>query len=63
MTKLEVNAKVAEAIEHLAMAQMGRPSSERQVHKKAAGEILGSISRRDLAKVDDELAERLTYLV
>lgn len=55
MTKIEVNAKVAEAVEHLILAQPGRPSSERQIHRNAANEIMGALKMADLRKVDDEL--------
>jgi hypothetical protein len=55
MTKLEVNAKVAEAIEHLMMAQPGRPSAERQIHRQAANQIMGSLEMKDLRKIDDDV--------
>lgn len=60
MTKLEVNAKVAEAVEHLMLAQPGRPSSERQKHRTIANEIMGALSMKDLRKVNDELLAQLS---
>jgi len=59
MTKNEVNAKVAEAIEHMRLSQPGRPSSIRQAHRKLSNEIMGSLSDRDLKKVNDEMLNLL----
>lgn len=64
MTKLEVNGKVAEAIEELRKAQPGRgPAETRSKHKAAANELMASIPRRDMVKVEDDLLSILSCLV
>ena len=64
MTKNEVNGRVAEAVELLRRAQPGRNAAEvRQELRSEASRILTSISRRDMRKVDDDLAAVLVQYV
>ena len=59
MTKNEVNAKVAEAIEFLRRAQPGRPMSERTANREKANAIMAELTMRDLRKINDELLAML----
>jgi len=55
MTKNEVNAKVAEAIEFLERAQPGRPMYERVANREKANAIMAELTMRDLRKISDEM--------
>jgi hypothetical protein len=59
MTTNEVNAVVAEAVEEMRRAQPGRPGTERAAHRAKANELMAKLTRRDLRKVRDEMAELL----
>lgn len=59
MTKIEVNAVVAQAVEHLRQARPGRPSSERSIHREAANKLMADLTMSDLRKVSDEMAAML----
>ena len=59
-TANEVNGIVAEAIEHMRLAQPGRPSHLRSEARAKSNELMGSLTDGDLKKVTDEMLNLLS---